>query len=93
MKSPHDHYYWQLGNKNGQWVVRESDWKLYSRAHENIRPSGIKEMSKEDKKFFLVNLIKDPGERKNWAKDNPNKVEALALLAKKYQSDLENSNQ
>ena len=50
-------------------------------------------MSKEDKKFFLVNLIKDPGERKNWAKDNPNKVEALALLAKKYQSDLENSNQ
>ena len=57
-----------LGIKMDKWVVRESDWKLYSRAHENIRPSGIKEMSKEDKKFFLVNLIKDPGERKTGLK-------------------------
>ena len=45
-------------------------------------------MSKEDKKFFVINLIKDPGERKNWAKDNPNKVEALALLAKNIRAIL-----
>ena len=87
-QSPHERYYWQLGNKNGQWVMREGDWKLYAKARENIRPHGVEEMTKEDKKLFLVNLREDPGEKKNWAADYPIKVEKLSKLAAAYQADL-----
>ena len=90
-QSPHDEYYWQLGNKNGQWVVREGDWKLYARARENIRPEGIPELNKDDKKFFLVNLAKDPGEQRNWASENPSQLMRLENLARKFQIDLASS--
>ena len=90
-KSPHSQYYWQLGNKNGQWVMRKDKWKLYARAREIVRPQGIREMTAEDRKLFLVNLKEDPGETKNWAKDHPNQVEELLGLAKDYQDDLESS--
>ena len=90
-KSPHSQYYWQLGNKNGQWVMRKDEWKLYARAREIVRPQGIREMTAEDRKLFLVNLKEDPGETKNWAKDHPNQVEELLGLAKDYQDDLESS--
>ena len=89
--TPHQKYYWQLGNRNNQWVVREGEWKLYAKARENVRPKGIPEMTKEDKKHFLVNLSKDPGEKRNWAKDHPAELKRLQELAKKYQDDLASS--
>jgi arylsulfatase A-like enzyme len=88
-KSPHQQYYWQLGNKLGQWVMREGDWKLYAKARENIRPRGVPEMTKEDKKLFLVNLRDDPGEKRNWAGDFADKVKRLSEFARSYQADLE----
>ena len=69
--TPHESYYWQLGNRNSQWVMREGDWKLYAKARENVRPAGIPEMNNADKKHFLVHLAKDPGEERNWAEDHP----------------------
>ena len=89
MQSPHERYYWQLGNKLGQWVMREGDWKLYAKARENIRPRGVPEMTKEDKKLFLVNLRDDPGEKRNWAGDFADKVKRLSEFARSYQADLE----
>ena len=71
--------------------LREGDWKLYAKARENVRPKGIPEMTKEDKKQFLVNLSKDPGEKRNWAKDHPAELKRLQELAKKYQDDLASS--
>ncbi|MBT3665864.1 MAG: sulfatase-like hydrolase/transferase [Opitutae bacterium] len=91
LKSPHESYYWQLGNKNSQWVMREDDWKLYAKAKENVRPQGVEELSKDDKKFFLVNLKEDPGEKRNWAGEFPDRVKVLINLAKQNQADLENS--
>lgn len=91
LKSPHKHYYWQLGKKNAQWVMRDGDWKLYARAKENVRPDGIQELTKEDKRFFLVNLKDDPGEKRNWAVDYPERVRTLTDLAMKNQADLEES--
>lgn len=88
-KSPHQQYYWQLGNKLGQWVMREGDWKLYAKARENIRPRGVPEMTKEDKELFLVNLRDDPGEKRNWAGDFADKVKRLSEFARSYQADLE----
>ena len=87
--TPHESYYWQLGNRNSQWVMREGDWKLYAKARENVRPIGIPEMNKDDKKQFLVNLSKDPGEKRNWAGDYPAELKRLQELAKEYQEDLE----
>ena len=69
--------------------MREGDWKLYAKARENIRPKGIPEMNKDDKKQFLVNLSKDPGEKRNWAKDHPAELKRLQELAKEYQAGLE----
>ena len=46
-------------------------------------------MDKEDKKQFLVNLSKDPGEKRNWAKDHPTELKRLQELAKEYQAGLE----
>ena len=48
-------------------------------------------MTKEDKKQFLVNLSKDPGEKRNWAKGHPAELKRLQELAKKYQDDLASS--
>ena len=87
--TPHESYYWQLGNRNSQWVMREGDWKLYAKARENVRPAGIPEMNNADKKHFLVHLAKDPGEERNWAEDHPAELKRLQELAKQYQADLE----
>ena len=87
--TPHESYYWQLGNRNSQWVMREGDWKLYAKARENVRPAGIPEMNNADKKYFLVHLAKDPGEERNWAEDHPAELKRLQELAKQYQADLE----
>ena len=58
------------------------------------RPSkGIPEMTKEDKKHFLVNLSKDPGEKRNWAEGSPRRAQAPPGLGhlEKYQDDLASS--
>jgi hypothetical protein len=69
--------------------MREGHWKLYAKAKENVRPKGIKELSKDDKKFFLVNLEEDPGEKRNWAGEFPDRLKVLINLAKQNQTDLE----
>ena len=90
--SPHKNYYWQLGKQNGQWVMREGDWELYANARESVRPDGISKLNKGDQKQFLVNLSKDPGEKRNWATSHPDELKHLNELAKKYQANLVGSN-
>ena len=43
----------------------------------------------DDKKFFLVNLKEDPGEKRNWAGEFPDRLKVLINLAKQNQTDLE----
>ena len=62
-----------------------------ARVRGNVRPEGVKEMTVEDKKFFLVNLSEDPGESKNWATEHPHKVSTFSGLAKEFQDNLGSS--
>lgn len=62
------------------WAVRQGDWKL-TNANENhwkSQPSAqyIKPIA-DDLSLKLFNVEKDPGERKNLAAENPDKVEEL----------------
>ena len=68
--------------------MRKGEWKLYAKARENVRPKGIAEMTKEDKKFFLVNLKEDPGEKQNRAKEFPGLIESLVQIASEKQAGL-----
>ena len=77
---------WATGTANGSCG---KSWKLYAKARENVRPAGIPEMNNADKKHFLVNLAKDPGEERNWAEGHPAELKRLQELAKKYQAGLE----
>ena len=73
-QSPHEIVHWHLGNKNGQWAVREGDWKLIG----NVQDSSGGKLSPDDQKLFLANLSEDPTERVNLANRNPEIV--LKLL-------------
>jgi arylsulfatase A len=66
---------WQNGQ---QWAARKGDWKLIG--NPSIR--GV-EFSPGDS-LFLVNLKDDPGEMKNLAGKNPDKVKELQILYEKW---------
>jgi len=72
--SPHAQLHWQSGGGGRpQWAVREGDWKLLGNPRDtsNTAPLG------KDDGLFLVNLAKDPGERKNLAGQHPDTVSRL----------------
>ncbi|NNE90026.1 MAG: sulfatase-like hydrolase/transferase [Verrucomicrobiales bacterium] len=90
-ESPHDgKFYWQLGGNpaNAKIVVRDSDWKLLIRPNENVRPEGVAELTKEDKKAFLVNLKDDIGETTNLAAEKPDVLERMKKLKAEFEAGL-----
>jgi arylsulfatase A len=70
--SPHPVFHWQLGN---QWAAREGDWKLIV----NARDTDGKPVP-ESERTFLANLRLDPGERRNFAGEQPDLVKRLRDL-------------
>lgn len=88
--SQHEGNYWRMGNspKNAKWVVREGKWKLLGNATELVRPDGIPELTSEDKKLFLVDLEKDPGESRNVSDDNPELVKRLLEVRDQYEASI-----
>jgi len=72
-ETPHQIVHWQLGNKSGQWAIREGDWKLIGNAQDS---TGIK-LTVDDQKLFLVNLAEDVTERVNRANGNKEIVQKL----------------
>ena len=71
--SPHATLHWHVGDKSGQWAVREGDWKLIG----NVQDSSGGELSPDDKRLFLSNLASDPSERQNFANQHPDVVRKL----------------
>lgn len=65
--------YWNTGGS--QWAVRQDDWKLVCHPSDQNLP-----ILPEDKGYFLVNIVKDPGERVNFAKSEPQKMAELLRL-------------
>jgi arylsulfatase A-like enzyme len=88
--SPHGKFYWRLGGNpaNAKWVVRDGEWKLLGNVAENVRPEGVEELSKEDKKLFLVNLKEDIGETQNVASEHPDRVQEMLEFRKQVEADL-----
>jgi len=77
-KSPHEILHWQVGrNQNSQWAVREQEWKLIG----NVRDTSNPPLKGSDPptKYFLSNLKKDPGEKKNFAEKFPEIVNRLRI--------------
>ena len=65
--------------QNGQhWAARKGDWKLIG----NPAIAGEKFLPKDS--LFLVNLLQDPGEKKNIAEEHPEKVKELQSQYKKW---------
>ena len=71
--TPHGLVHWHVGDKNGQWAVRDGDWKLIGKVQEN--PGG--DLNVADKELFLSHLSEDPTERKNVAERHPEIVRQL----------------
>ena len=69
----HGLVHWHVGDKNGQWAVRDGDWKLIGKVQEN--PGG--DLNVADKELFLSHLSEDPTERKNVAERHPEIVRQL----------------
>jgi len=75
--TPHKLLQWQFGGReNGQWAIREGDWKLIG----NVNDSSGKALTDADKKLFLSNLAKNPVEDHNFAAEQPALVERLQQL-------------
>ena len=60
----HDTLYWSSGGLNGEWAVRQGDWKLHALRDQRE----------------LINLAADPAETKNLAAQHPEKVKQLTAL-------------
>ena len=60
----HDTLYWSSGGLNGEWAVRQGDWKLHA----------VRDQRE------LINLAADPAETKNLAAQHPEKVKQLTAL-------------
>ena len=78
--SPHAVVHWYVGENNGQWAVRDGDWKLIGK----VLDSSGGELTAEDKKLFLSNLQEDPSERKNLAEQHPEIVAKLKSAHEKW---------
>ena len=66
----HDYLYWEFHEKNGRLAVRQGNWKLVR--YDVFTP--------EKTTTELYNLVDDPGEENNVAKDNPEIATKLLLL-------------
>lgn len=78
--TPHGMVHWYVGENNGQWAVRDANWKLIGKA---LDSSGG-ELTADDKKLFLSNLAEDMTERKNFAAEHPDVVARLKAAHEKW---------
>lgn len=88
--SQHSELHWQTGSYDDHssgWAVRKGDWKLLGNPRDSD-PAWDPEKTGEDFKgkdrLFLVNVVKDVSERNNLAEENPDKLEELHTLHKKW---------
>jgi arylsulfatase A-like enzyme len=78
----HDHLCWRFGT---QWAIRQGDWKLAAGCDYDAnplpppQPNRLKATAPQ-----LYNLASDPGETKDLAAAQPEKVAALTALWEKW---------
>lgn len=74
--TPHSVLHWLTGSvEQGQWAVREGDWKLIGNPQDPTLPQGESLPS-----HYLVNLAKDPEERENRTASDPEQFARLKGL-------------
>jgi arylsulfatase A-like enzyme len=80
--APHDHFCWRFGT---QWAIRQGDWKLVAGCDYDAnplpppQPNLLKPTAPQ-----LYNLQADPGETKDLASAQPEKVATLKALYDKW---------
>jgi arylsulfatase A-like enzyme len=80
--APHDHFCWRFGP---QWAIRQGDWKLAQGFDEAANPMpGQPDKYKVVAQPQLFNLASDPGETKDLAAPQPERVAALKSLYDKW---------
>ena len=84
--TPHHVLYWQAGT-TPQWAVRKDNWKLVAHPIDRTLP-----LLPEDREYFLVDLAKDPGERVNLAKSEPEIVAELIRLQETITQEIQEEN-
>lgn len=83
--APHDHLCWRFGP---QWAIRQGDWKLAQGFDEEANPMpGQPDKYKVVALPQLFNLASDPGETKDLAAAQPEKVAALKALYDKWNAN------
>jgi arylsulfatase A len=81
-RTPHETVHWHVGDKAGQWAVRQGDWKLIG----NVQDSSGGELTGTDKQLFLVNLADHKTEPANLAGQHPEVVKKLSQLHQDWYS-------
>jgi len=79
--TPHSAWHWALGN---QWAVRQGDWKLLGNARDTSNRKNITTYEEP----YLVNLVEDPGERRNVAQEHPDIVKDLVAFHENWLESL-----
>jgi arylsulfatase A-like enzyme len=80
--APHDHLCWRFGP---QWAIRQGDWKLARGFDESANPMpGQPNRYQVVAQPQLFNLTSDPGETKDLAAAQPEKVAELKVLYDKW---------
>lgn len=76
LPTPHEVFFWKHGGSKAkpQLAVRKGDWKLLR------YPAFAKEEELDNQGYFLVNLRKDPAEKKNLTALYPNVLKELKTL-------------
>lgn len=83
---PHDTLYWRMGR---QAAVRKGDWKLVRYDSAVDRPGARSNAAKvEVTPFRLYNLPRDPGESRDLAAENPEKVQELLAAFESWDAQL-----
>jgi len=71
--SPHEVLEWKIGE---QWALRHGPWKLIHQP----KSDGGPELAAADRQWFLANLETDPGESRNLAGEEPDRVAQMRAL-------------
>jgi arylsulfatase A-like enzyme len=83
--APHDHLCWRFGP---QWAIRQGNWKLAQGFDEVANPMpGQPDKYKVVAQPQLFNLASDPGESKDLAAAQPEKVAELKTLYDKWNAN------
>jgi arylsulfatase A-like enzyme len=83
--APHDHLCWRFGP---QWAIRQGNWKLAQGFDEMANPTpGQPDKYKVVAQPQLFNLASDPGESKDLAAAQPEKVAELKGLYDKWNAN------